>query len=141
MINLYKSSEDTICELAFDEIDKGCWVELINPSSDELALITEKTGVYLDFLTAALDDEERSRIEVEQDQLLILIDIPLLRSNKDYDTLPLGIIITTDYIITVCLEVNAVLADFSTHNARSFCTFKKTRFLFQILYKSALLYL
>ena len=61
MINLYKSSEDTICELAFDEIDKGCWVELINPSSDELALITEKTGVYLDFLTAALDDEERLR--------------------------------------------------------------------------------
>ena len=61
--------------------------------------------------------------------------------NKDYDTLPLGIIITEAGITTVCLEANGVTADFGTHNARLFSTFKKTRFLFQILYKSATLYL
>lgn len=95
----------------------------------------------MDFLTAALDEEEKSRIEVEDDQILILVDIPFLRSNKDYDTLPLGIIVTENCIATVCLESNAVTADFGHHNSRLFCTFKKTRFLFQILYKSATLYL
>ena len=74
-------------------------------------------------------------------QILTLIDIPVLRSNKDYDTLPLGIIVSADYIVTVCLEPNAVIADFSSYNYKMFSTFKKTRFLFQILYKSATLYL
>ena len=66
----------------------------------------------MDFLTAALDEEEKSRIETEDDQILILVDIPFLRSNKDYDTLPLGIIIAEDFIVTVCLEPNAVLLTF-----------------------------
>ena len=53
----------------------------------------------------------------------------------------MGIIITENHIVTVCLEPNAVTADFAAHNSRLFSTFKKTRFLFQILYKSATLYL
>ena len=79
----------------------------------------------MDFLSAALDDEEKSRIETEDDQILTLIDIPVLRSNKDYDTLPLGIIVSADYIVTVCLEPNAVIADFSSYNYKMFSTFKK----------------
>ena len=78
---------------------------------------------------------------MDEDQLLVVIDIPFLRSNKDYDTMPLGIIITPEVIVTVCLESNAVTADFNAHTFRNFCTYKKTRFLFQILYKSATLYL
>ena len=103
--------------------------------------MADATGIQMDFLSAALDDEEKSRIETEDDQILTLIDIPVLRSNKDYDTLPLGIIVSADYIVTVCLEPNAVIADFSSYNYKMFSTFKKTRFLFQILYKSATLYL
>ena len=95
----------------------------------------------MDFLTAPLDEEEKSRIEIEDDQILVLVDIPFLRSNKDYDTLPLGIIITENFITTVCLEPNAVTAEFGAHNTKIFSTFKKTRFLFQILFKSATLYL
>jgi magnesium transporter len=95
----------------------------------------------MDFLSAALDEEEKSRIEVEDDQVLILVDIPFFRSNKEYDTLPLGIIVTEQGIATVCLEANAVTADFGKHNSRLFSTVKRTRFLFQILYKSATLYL
>ena len=70
-----------------------------------------------------------------------MVDIPFLRSNKDYDTLPLGIVVTEMGIATICLEPNAVTADFGAHNSKVFSTFKKTRFLFQILYKSATLYL
>lgn len=141
MYKIFKSSTDGIDELMLDSLEKGIWIDIISPSMEELTEISAATGVQMDFLTAALDDEEKSRIEWESDQLLVLIDIPLLRSNNDYDTLPLGIIITANAVITVCLEVNAVLADFSAANHRTFSTFKKTRFLFQILYKSATLYL
>ncbi|EJW94905.1 hypothetical protein EVA_16989 [gut metagenome] len=48
-----------------------------------------------------------------------------LRSNKDYDTLPLGIVVNQNYIITICLEPNAVTADFGTHNSRLFSNLQK----------------
>jgi magnesium transporter len=113
----------------------------VAPSEEELQEIAAATKIQMDFLTAPLDEEEKSRIEIEDDQILVLVDIPFLRSNKDYDTLPLGIIITENCITTVCLEPNAVTAEFGPHNTKLFSTFKKTRFLFQILFKSATLYL
>ncbi len=141
MLHIYKSMPESMVELSLATLEKGSWIELVNPSMAELQKISEITQAPLDFLSAALDDEERSRIEIETDHILILIDIPILRSKNNYDTLPLGIIITTDYVITVCLEVNPILAEFYTGNSRLFCTFKKTRFLFQILYRSAVFFL
>lgn len=141
MYKILKSTPNGIDELEMEQLEKGCWIDIVSPSPEELHEIADATNIQLDFLTAALDEEEKSRIETEDDQILILVDIPFLRSNKDYDTLPLGIIISEDFIVTVCLEPNAVVADFSSYNHRFFSTFKKTRFLFQILYKSATLYL
>lgn len=141
MYRVYKSGTNGIDELELEGLEKGCWIDIVSPTPEELEEIAGKTGVQMDYLTAALDDEEKSRIEAEDDQMLVLIDIPLLRSNNDYDTLPLGIIITPTVIITVCLEVNAVLADFDSKSYKLFSTHKKTRFLFQILYKSAALFL
>lgn len=141
MYKILKSTSTGIDELELEQLEKGIWIDIVSPSAEELDEIAASTKVQMDFLTAALDDEEKSRIEIEDDQMLILIDIPILRSNNDYDTLPLGIIVTANYIITICLEVNGVLADFSAHNYKLFSTYKRTRFLFQILYKSATLYL
>lgn len=141
MYKIVKSTDTSLDELELDSLEKGCWIDVVAPSEDELQEIAAATNIQMDFLTAALDEEEKSRIELEDDQILIVVDIPILRSNKDYDTLPLGIIVTENCICTVCLEPNAVTADFSAHNSKLFCTFKKTRFLFQILYKSATLYL
>ncbi len=141
MYKIVKSSDNNLDELEIDYLEKGSWIDAVAPSEEELQEIAAATNIQMDFLTAALDEEEKSRIETEDDQILVLVDIPFLRSNKDYDTLPLGIIITENYIVTVCLEPNAVTADFADHNSRLFSTFKKTRFLFQILYKSATLYL
>ena len=141
MYKIVRSTDNGLDEIELDQLEKGYWLDIVAPSEDELAEVAAATGIQMDFLSAALDEEEKSRIEVEDDQILILVDIPFFRSNKDYDTLPLGIIITEAGITTVCLEANGVTADFGTHNARLFSTFKKTRFLFQILYKSATLYL
>ena len=141
MYKIMKSTDTGLDELEIDRLEKGCWIDVVAPSEEELQEIAAATKIQMDFLTAPLDEEEKSRIEIEDDQILVLVDIPFLRSNKDYDTLPLGIIITENYITTVCLEPNAVTAEFGDHNTKIFSTFKKTRFLFQILFKSATLYL
>lgn len=141
MYKVVKSTDAGLDELEIDRLEKGCWIDVVAPSEEELQEIASATKIQMDFLTAPLDEEEKSRIEIEDDQILILVDIPFLRSNKDYDTLPLGIIITESCITTVCLEPNAVTAEFGAHNTKMWSTFKKTRFLFQILFKSATLYL
>ena len=141
MYKVLKSMGNELVELELSQLDKGCWIDITAPDEEELQEILAATNIQKDLLTAALDEEEKSRIEVEDDQVLILMDIPLLRSNKDYETLPLGIILTEDLIVTICLEDNAVTADFGEHNSKTFTTFKRTRFLFQLLYKTATLYL
>ena len=133
MYKITKTTSTGLEELELNQLGKGCWINIDTPDEDEIKEIAAATNIQLDFLTAALDEEEKSRIEIEDDQILILVDIPFFRSNKDYDTMPLGIIIKDDVIVTICLEPNAVTADFGEHNARLFNTCKHTRFLFQIL--------
>ena len=141
MLKVFKSDAETFHELTLDTLVKNCWVNLINPTPEELNKVGAVTGVPLDFLRAALDEEERSRIEIEDNCILVLTNIPVTRGETNYDTLPLGIIVQADQIITVCLEYNPIIQEFSPEYYRTFSTAKRTRFLFQILYKSASHYL
>ena len=141
MYKILKSTNTGVDEFDIEDMEKGCWIGVVAPTTEELDVITEATHISRDFLTAALDREEKARTEIDEEQLLVVIDIPFFRSNKDYDTMPLGIIVTKDVIVTVCLESNAVTSGFNAKTYKMFSTFKKTRFLFQILYKSATLYL
>ena len=98
----------------------------------------------MDDLRAPLDEEERARIEAEDNYTLILVDIPMIeeRNDKDwYGTIPLGIIVTKKMIFTICLEDTQVLARFMEGRVRNFFTYMKTRFILQILYRNASMYL
>lgn len=142
MLKIYKSHESgPLQELSLKTLEKGAWINIIAPTPYELKVVGELTEVEPDFLRSALDDEERSHTDVEDNSIMILTNVPVMRGHDSYDTLPLAIILTKEYTITVCLEETPVIAEFNQENARSFRTFKKTRFLFQILYKSATYYL
>ncbi len=138
MIEIFRTTEGLLQRLT--DIQEGCWIAMTNPSATELMEIASATGIEVDHLRAPLDEEERARIEVEENYTLILVDIPTLekRNNKDrYVTIPLGIIVAEKYIVTVCLEETPVLKCFIDGRVRDFYTFKKTRFILQILYRNA----
>lgn len=142
MIEIFKTYEDGTRQI--NSIEQGCWVVMTDPSATELVEISEACHLDIDHLRAPLDEEERSRIEVEDDYTLILVDIPTMeeRNNKDrYVTIPLGIIVAKDVLVTVCLEETKVLKSFMDGRVRDFFTFKKTRFILQILYKNASVFL
>ena len=123
-----------------EEMQPGCWIALTNPTASEIIDIADAYQIDPDHLRAPLDEEERSRIEVEDDYTLILVDIPSIeeRNGKDwFVTIPLAIITTKDVLITVCLEETPVLTSFMDGRVRDFHTFMKTRFILQILYKNA----
>ena len=98
----------------------------------------------MDDLRAPLDEEERSRIEVEDTYTLILVDTPIIEERGDKDwfgTIPLSIIVTNEMIFTVCLEDTSVLGKFMDGRVRNFYTYMKTRFILQILYNNASMFL
>ena len=142
MIRIFKTEEGVIHQT--DEIENGCWIALIDPTATEILEIAERFRVDPDDLRAPLDEEERSRIETEDNYTLILVDIPVIeeRNGKDwYETIPMGIITTDQAMITVCLEETAVLSAFMDGRVRDFHTNMRTRFILQILYKNASQYL
>jgi len=142
MLNIYKTIGDSLYTL--DSIEDNAWINLTNPTEDELDLIVEKLNVDRDFLNAALDEEESARVDTEKDQILILVDTPAVEKTDEhiiYETLPLGIILTKSNIITVCLKDSIVLDQFEKNSVRTFSTNKKFRFIYQILYRNAQRYL
>lgn len=142
MINIYKTYDGVIREISSSE--EGCWISLINPSEDELTSVSSHHNIDIADLKAAMDEEERSRIQTEDNYTLILVDVPTIevRNGKNwYVTIPMGIIVTGKVIITVCLEQVAVLQTFVESKMRNFHTHMKTRFILQILYRNATLYL
>ena len=142
MIRIFKTEDGAMHEK--EEMQPGCWIALTNPTASEIIDIADAYQIDPDHLKAPLDEEERSRIEVEEEYTLVLVDIPSIeeRSGKDwFVTIPLAIIMANDVLITVCLEETPVLTSFMDGRVRDFHTFMKTRFILQILYKNATQYL
>jgi len=142
MIKIYKSLETTLEEM--DEITSGCWINLTNPTEKELEEVSQKTGLYMEFLKAPLDEEESSRLEIDDDQTFIIVDIPVMDIEKktvQYYTIPLGIILNENLIVTICLKENRAIEDFILRKVKTFYTYKKSRFILQILYRIATYYL
>lgn len=143
MLQIFKSTDSGLVTL--DQVEDGTWINLTNPIEQEILSISESLNIPVEHLKAALDEEERSRIEVDEGCTVVLIDIPVPNANLQdggiYYTIPLGIIITDRNIVTVSLQENYVISSFIERRIKSFYTFKKTRFLLQILYKNSKLYL
>ncbi len=128
-----------------DTIQRGCWVNLVDPTESEIQLVSEKLGIESDYIRDPLDEEEKSRIDKEDGTLLIIIDIPVFSTDEEtstFDTIPLGMIVVQDnYFVTVCLKENPIINDFANNRVKGFFTFKKTRFILQLLYRIAVYYL
>ena len=142
MIEIFKTIDERLVTL--DKFEEGAWINLINPTEEEVQYISENLKIDSDYLKAALDEEESSRIETDEGCTLIVVDIPLAEANgktSKYITIPLGIIINESFIVTVCLKENQVTKEFIEKKTKGFYTFKKTRFFLQILYKNATKYL
>lgn len=127
------------------EFSAGCWVSAVNPSQKEVSYLIHDLEVEPDFIRAALDEEESSRIESEDNQqTLVIIDIPFYTEEGDtvvYSTIPVGIIITKSCVITICLKENRVINDMTNGVVKGVQTQLKTRFMFQFLLRVATHYL
>lgn len=128
-----------------DDLTKGCWVNMVEPTDAEILLVAQKLKIPIDYFKDALDDEERSRIEREDNNLFIIVDFPYITHDEVgfpiYETIPIGIIMVEDAFITVSLQETPILEDFKNNKVKGFFTYKKTRFALQILFAISTYYL
>ena len=143
MITVYNTEEGRLRER--EEITPGAWVDLCAPTEEEILRVSTQLELDPAAIRAALDEEERSRIEAEDDYLLVLVDTPCVEEQSKrgfvYTTLPFGIILTQDNIITVCLKESALARAFTDSPVKNFSTRKKNRMTLQMLYRNATLFL
>lgn len=147
LINIYSTNLNNDLFEQTDEIKKGCWINLENPTEEEILMVCDKVSIEQDFIRYAMDYEEKPRIDIEDkdDTKLFVIDVPTVK-NKDgdfsYYTFPIGmIVVRDDYFITVSMEKNQLIEKFKKGTIRGFTTYKKSRFILQVLYENAVYYL
>ncbi|MFG0214703.1 magnesium transporter CorA family protein [Brevibacillus porteri] len=135
MLNIYKTNTMGKIE-ELHQFEKGCWIHLTDPSEQEKQQVVRELSIDLHFLQDALDDEEIGRIDKEGNRVKLYVDIPVStkEGTKDnYTTVPLGIMVMEDYILTVCLVETAVMNEFVQGKVKNFHTHMRNRFVLQIL--------
>lgn len=141
MITSYKNIDNGLITLS--QPINGSWINVINPSPDEISQL-EALGIPLDYIQYPLDLDERARVERENGELLIVLRIPLNQGESadiPFITIPLGIILTDRYLVTVSKMENSVIKDFISGRVRGLVTSKRNRFILRILFNTANLYL
>lgn len=143
MLSYYYGNAGKIEEI--ETACKGAWISLVNPTDAELSTV-ESLGVDPAMLRAALDAEETSHIDIDDGQTLIIVDVPVADESTNpntvvYSTLPVGIITTEDYVITVSLKETSTFIDLKMGRIRNVSPHQKTKFILQILLRVANRYL
>ena len=144
MIKIYNTDLENNKTVETDEIKKGCWINLVSPTENEIKKVCKSVKIQEDFVRYSLDYEEKARIDIEDEDntILFIIDVPIIdKENNEtiHSTIPLGIIVVRDdYFITVSLKQTKVISDLKQN---SIVTYKKSRSILQIFYKNAELFL
>jgi magnesium transporter len=144
MIKIYRSENGIL--IPAERIEKHSWVLLLNPSLDEINYIEKKLKIFSEFLRYPLDEEERPRVEKEEGQVLIIIRIPMPTTTglyNKYETIPVGIILTDEYVLTLCLTEHPIFEDFIqfANKAKSFDLSKPVSFLLHFMLLGTTLYI
>lgn len=121
MIKFFKTEENAVTK-RLEAFEKGCWVDMVNPTDDEVEDIVALTGLPEEMLKAALDEEETARCEKDDGAFMCLLDTPTMTDTDDgdtYETIPISLIYNENCIVTVSLRGNPVLGDFISNRVQT----------------------
>ncbi len=141
MVTIFKNNGSELQML--NEPAAGTWLNVIDPTSSEMEYL-KALGIPHDYLIYSLDINERARTERDNGEQLILLRIPYFQgaqSDIPYTTIPLGIILTPNYLVTVCKYNNDILQEFCSGRMRDLSTTKRQRFILRVLLLTATKYL
>jgi len=132
MLTIFKTTENSL--ISIPQVAEGSWVHVVNPTSEEIEQ-AYGLGIPRDFITYPLDLDERPRTEKEAGTTLLLLRTPYYQGETEdipYTTIPLGIILCNDFIITIS-KYKIPLLDQIARKGRYFSTNKRNQFIMHIM--------
>ena len=132
-MKIYRTQDKQLTRV--DDMNEGAWICLTNPTDDEVRRVAATLDIEPADIVAATDPEESARISQEDGYTVIIVDIPVKVDGAGegiYTTIPLGILLTQELIVTVCSTDTAVIGDFAACRVKGFSTRKKMRFVYQL---------
>ncbi len=143
MLSIYQWVNGSLREVTTP--DGSCWINLADPTTEEILRVQTLTGVSREFISDPLDRDERPRLEVDDDgTVLIVVHVPYHEPDENlhpFNTLPLGVVHTANAVITVCNRSTPIAASFLDQIRRVCPPEQKFRFTFHLLWHAAILYL
>ena len=141
MITFWKRREDQIIKSAL--LEKSCWVEVTAPTPLETESLHAEHSIPPDLIQDILDADERPRLEREDSARIIILRVPVHRPGQDvaHTTIPLGIVVLDELIVTVCAEECEVLNTLRTRYAKSLDVGEPRRFALKLFLHVATYYL
>ena len=142
MISIYRWENGGLKEE--QDFAPSCWINLVEPTTTELERVLTFSKVPRDFLTDPLDADERPRFDYDDDSSMLIIHVPC-RVDEDevvpYRTVPLGIILFGQSVITVCSAKTPVTTAFLDQIRRVCPPSDRYRFSFRLLWHGGVLFL
>ena len=134
-------AQNKLIKLKKNRLYAGSWINMVNPDSEELEKVAEWIDWDVDILKSSLDVDERSRIEHEGKNFMVIVNLPLLDDEGQFDTLPCSMIFTPKNFLTLCSRENRIIGSFTKSTAKTFDTKDRVKMMLNILYKATQFYL
>jgi magnesium transporter len=140
MLNIYKTTEQGLENI--EMIANGAWVNVVDPTPEEIEKLIN-WGMDMDYINYSLDQDEMARMERDEDYTFILLRIPIYQPESDvpYNTVPLGIMILGNKIITVCRYDSDIFKVLANGKYRLMKTGKRYRLALYIFLETSARYL
>lgn len=141
MITIFKTTDEGLVQVS--EVVAGSWIRAVDPTPEEISRL-QAMGIPADFISYALDIDERSRVEKSNGDTLIVIKIPHYQgdvADVPYTTIPLGIMLSPTFVVTICRMDSDLLREVTSGRMRGIPTNKRNRLTLNLFLRTATQYL
>ena len=104
-----------------EEWQPGCWVQVTCPTEEDKNYLESTLHIPDYYISDIADTDERARYDIDDGWVLIILRIPYVKETKSrtpYTTIPLGIIMKGDVLITVCNFETDMMNDFVSYQQK-----------------------
>lgn len=126
----------------------NCWVQVTCPTPEDVQYLNDQLHIPDYFLSDIADTDERARYEYEDGWIMIILRIPYYHEQQassgrtPFTTVPLGIIMKKEIMITVCnFETNMMIDFVSYQQKRGLGFTDSVDMTFRLFLSSAVWYL
>jgi magnesium transporter len=125
------------------KLETHCWVDARDVTKDDLSRLETEFGIAPDLLSDIMDADEQARIEKEDEYTALILRLPVYDERLEivYFTVPLGIVLFGDKIVTICQRSSEALDDLARNRVRDLSVGNKSAFVLNLLGRAALVFL